>query len=75
MQLSRRLCAVITTASVLALAACQTAPPPVIPAAFTPLGMSAPYLSGDVIGGSRPRAAKLRAAKIRPLSRKPFLPT
>jgi outer membrane protein OmpA-like peptidoglycan-associated protein len=68
MQRSRRLCAVITTASVLALAACQTAPPPVVvPAAFTPLGVSAPYLSGDVIGGSRPRAAKLRAAKIRPL--------
>jgi len=68
MQLSRRLCAVITTASVLALAACQTAPPPVVvPAAFTPLGVSAPYLSGDVIGGSRARVAKLRAAKIRPL--------
>ena len=68
MQLSRSLCAVITTASVLALAACQTAPPPVVvPAAFTPLGVSAPYLSGDVIGGSRARSTKLRAAKIRPL--------
>ena len=68
MQLSCRFCAVITTASVLALAACQTAPPPVVvPVAFTALGVSAPYLSGDVIGGSRARAAKLRAAKIRPL--------
>jgi outer membrane protein OmpA-like peptidoglycan-associated protein len=54
--------------STLALASCQTAPPPVVrPAAFTPLGMSAPYLSGDVIGGHRSRAAKMHAAKIRPL--------
>ena len=68
MQLFRRLCAVVTTGSVLALAACQSAPPPVIPAAFTPLGVSAPYLSGDVISGSRARAAKMRAAKIRPLN-------
>jgi outer membrane protein OmpA-like peptidoglycan-associated protein len=69
MQLSRRLCAVITTTSVLALAACQTAPPPVVvPAAFTPLGVSAPYLSGDVINGSRARASKMRAAKIRPIN-------
>ena len=68
MKLFRRLCAVVTTGSVLALAACQSAPPPVIPAAFTPLGVSAPYLSGDVINGSRTRAAKMRAAKIRPLN-------
>jgi outer membrane protein OmpA-like peptidoglycan-associated protein len=68
MLLSRRLCAVVTTGSILALSACQSAPPPVIPAAFTPLGVSAPYLSGDVIGGSRARAAKMRAAKIRPLN-------
>jgi outer membrane protein OmpA-like peptidoglycan-associated protein len=40
----------------------------VVPAAFTPLGVTAPYLSGEVIGGSRARAAKLRTAKIRPLS-------
>jgi outer membrane protein OmpA-like peptidoglycan-associated protein len=39
------------------------------PASFTPLGVSAPYLSGDVIGGYRARAAKMRAAKIRPLPR------
>ena len=37
------------------------------PAAFTPLGLGAPYLSGDVIGGHDARAAKMRAAKIRPL--------
>ena len=54
--------------STFALASCQTAPPPMVrPAAFTPLGVSAPYLSGDVIGGHRQRAAKMRAAKIRPL--------
>jgi outer membrane protein OmpA-like peptidoglycan-associated protein len=66
----RRLCAVVTTGSVLALAACQSAPPPppIIPAAFTPLGVTAPYLSGDVINGSRARAAKMRAAKIRALN-------
>ena len=38
------------------------------PAAFTPLGLNAPYLYGDVIGGHKARAAKLRAAKVRPLS-------
>jgi outer membrane protein OmpA-like peptidoglycan-associated protein len=52
------------------LGACQTAPPPpmIVPASFTPLGVSAPYLMGDVIGGSKARSAKMRAAKIRPLS-------
>jgi outer membrane protein OmpA-like peptidoglycan-associated protein len=45
----------------------QPAPPPVRPAAFTALGVSAAYLNGDVIGGTRARAAKIRAAKIRPL--------
>jgi outer membrane protein OmpA-like peptidoglycan-associated protein len=69
MHLSRRLAAVLVGGSVLALAACQSVPPPrIIPAAFTPLGVTAPYLSGDVIGGSRARAAKMRAAKIRPLN-------
>jgi outer membrane protein OmpA-like peptidoglycan-associated protein len=68
MQLSRRRCAIIVGALGLALDACQTAPPPFVPAAaFTPLGVSAPYLSGDVIGGQRARAAKMRAAKIRAL--------
>ena len=53
-----------------AVAACETAPPPPppVPASFTPLGVSAPYLMGPVIGGYKSRAAKLRAAKIRPLS-------
>src|SRR5881628_529404 len=55
---------------VVALAGCRSAPPPamVVPASFTPLGTTAPYLLGDVIGGSRARAAKLHAAKIRPLT-------
>lgn len=54
-----------------AIGGCQTAPPPpavVVPAAFRPLGVTAPYLLGDVIGGQKARAAKMRAAKIRPLS-------
>ena len=63
----------LALASLIAVAAgCSTAPPPpppvVVPASFTPLGVSAPYLTGDVIGGSRARAAKMRAAKIRPLT-------
>lgn len=55
---------------ILALAACETAPPPPVvrPAAFTPLGLNAPYLYGDVIGGHKSRAAKLKSAKIRPLA-------
>jgi len=40
----------------------------VVPAAFTPLGTTAPYLLGDVIGGQKARAAKMRAAKIKPLT-------
>jgi outer membrane protein OmpA-like peptidoglycan-associated protein len=64
----RRTLAAVLPCSALALASCQTAPPPMVrPAAFTPLGVSAPYLSGDVISGRRARAAKMRAAKIRPL--------
>ena len=39
-----------------------------VPASFTPLGTSAPYLLGDVIGGQKARSAKMRAAKIRPLT-------
>lgn len=51
------------------LGGCQTAPPPmVVPASFTPLGVTAPYLMGDVVGGLKLRSAKMRAAKIRPLS-------
>jgi outer membrane protein OmpA-like peptidoglycan-associated protein len=68
MHIRRILTAVVLGCSL--LAGCQTAPPPPIvrPAAFTPLGTNAPYLSGDVIGGQRARAAKMRAAKIRPLA-------
>jgi outer membrane protein OmpA-like peptidoglycan-associated protein len=52
-----------------AVSGCQTAPPPamVVPASFTPLGTTAPYLLGDVISGQKARASKMRAAKIRPL--------
>jgi outer membrane protein OmpA-like peptidoglycan-associated protein len=56
--------------SIALVAGCQTAPPPpsAPPAAFTPLGLGAPYLYGDVIGGHKSRAAKMRSAKIRALS-------
>lgn len=66
--ITRRTWMAVLAASTFALASCQTAPPPMVrPAAFTPLGVSAPYLSGDVIGGHRSRAAKMRAAKIHPI--------
>jgi outer membrane protein OmpA-like peptidoglycan-associated protein len=66
----RLLPAVAVACSLAALAACSTAPPPPIerPAEFTPLGVGATYLSGDVIGGRRARAAKLRGAGVRPLT-------
>ena len=57
--------------SVAGLTGCETAapPPPMVrPAAFTPLGLNAPYLYGDVISGHHARAAKMKAAKIRPLT-------
>ena len=55
--------------AIAAIAGCQTAPPPMaVPASFTPLGVSAPYLMGDVIGGMKARSAKMKAAKIKPLS-------
>jgi len=65
-----RIRALVLGCAVAAIAGCQTSPPPpvVVPAAFRPLGVSAPYLMGDVIGGSKVRHAKMRAAKIRPLS-------
>jgi outer membrane protein OmpA-like peptidoglycan-associated protein len=65
-----KLSTIVIGCSLAALGGCETAPPPpmVRPAAFTPLGLNAPYLYADVIGGRRARAAKLRAAKIRPLS-------
>jgi outer membrane protein OmpA-like peptidoglycan-associated protein len=69
MHTRRPLAAVILSCSMLAIAGCATAPPPLArPASFTPLGVTAPYLYGDVIGGHRSRAAKMRAAKIRPLT-------
>jgi len=43
-------------------------PPPVRPAAFTALGVTAAYLNGDVISGSAARSKKMRAAGIRPLN-------
>ena len=68
MLMNRRLRVLLVGCTIAALAGCQTAPPPVIvPAAFRPLGVSAPYLMGDVIGGYKSRAAKMRAAKVRPL--------
>src|SRR3954469_22845870 len=66
----RTLKAVFLSCSLLAVAGCETAPPPPVvrPAAFVALGLGAAYLNADVIGGYRARAAKMRAAKIRPLS-------
>lgn len=64
----RSLRAVIVGCAIAGLAGCQSAPPPmVVPASFTPLGVNAPYLMGDVISGLKARQAKMRAAKIRPL--------
>lgn len=69
MTIDRSFKALIIGCGIAVIAGCQTAPPPVaIPASFTPLGVTAPYLMGDVVGGYRMRAAKMRAAKIRPLS-------
>jgi outer membrane protein OmpA-like peptidoglycan-associated protein len=69
MNISRGLKALFLYSAIAAVAGCQSAaPPPVaVPAAFTALGTSAPYLMGDVIGGTKARAAKMRAAKIKPL--------
>lgn len=66
----RPLTAAVLGGSLIAIAGCSTAPPPPMvprPAEFTPLGLGATYLSGDIISGRRARAAKLRAAGIRPL--------
>ena len=70
MTISRGLRALLLGGAIAAVAGCQTAapPPPPVPAVFTALGTSAPYLMGDVIGGSKARAAKMKAAKIRPLA-------
>ena len=69
MIMSRSLRTLTLGCALAAVSGCQTAPPPmVVPASFTPLGTTAPYLLGDVIGGQKSRAAKMRAAKIRPLT-------
>lgn len=59
----------ILTVSALGLSACgfRGSPPAERPAAFIALGVGAPYLSAEAIGGTRARAAKMRAAKILPL--------
>jgi outer membrane protein OmpA-like peptidoglycan-associated protein len=61
----------IAACALAAVSGCETSPPPppmVAPPSFTPLGTTAPYLLGDVIGGQKARAAKMRAAKIKPLA-------
>jgi outer membrane protein OmpA-like peptidoglycan-associated protein len=70
MIMSRSLRTLTLGCAIAAVSGCQTAPPPamIVPASFTPLGTTAPYLLGDVIGGQKSRAAKMRAAKIRPLT-------
>src|SRR5437764_3672038 len=69
MTMSRKLGTLTLGCALAMVAGCQTSPPPpvVVPASFQPLGVTAPYLLGDVIGGQKARAAKMRAAKIRPL--------
>src|SRR3954452_22927025 len=69
MTIGRSLRTLALSCALAAIAGCQTSPPPVVvPASFQPLGVTAPYLLGDVIGGQKARAAKMRAAKIRPLT-------
>jgi len=70
MIMSRSLRTLTLGCAIAAVSGCQTAPPPdmIVPASFTPLGTTAPYLLGDVIGGQKSRATKMRAAKIRPLT-------
>ncbi|MFL6736451.1 MAG: OmpA family protein [Sphingomonas sp.] len=70
MHFCRTLKALALGCSIALVAGCQTSPTPTLarPASFTPLGLSAPYLSADVVGGRKARAAKMRAAKIRPLT-------
>lgn len=61
---------ILAGSSIALLTACETGrpPPPMVrPAAFIPLGLNAPYLSSDVIGSHKARAAKMRAAKIKSL--------
>ena len=73
MHRSRRLSTITSFGLTVALGACSTgAPPPpppaVRPATFTALGLSAAYLSGDVVTGRKARAAKMKAAGVKVLS-------
>jgi outer membrane protein OmpA-like peptidoglycan-associated protein len=69
MTITRSFKALIIGCGIAAITACQTAPPPMaVPASFTPRGITAPYLMGEVIGGYKARSAKMRAAKIKPLT-------
>ena len=72
MPVPRSLKAIALGCSIALVAGCETAPPPpapvLRPVAFTPLGLNAPYLSGDLIGGRKSRAAKMKAAKAKALS-------
>lgn len=70
----RTICAAALGTVILATAGCASGPPPpppmpaVRPAIFTPMGVSAPYLSADVIGGRKARARRMKAAGIAPLT-------
>jgi outer membrane protein OmpA-like peptidoglycan-associated protein len=70
MTANRTFAAAALTCSLLAMTACATAPAPapLPPADFVALGVTAPYLSGTLVGGERSRAAKMRAAKIAPVA-------
>lgn len=71
MPVSRKALAISLGCSIALLAGCRSeAPPPTLvrPASFTPLGLNAPYLHGDLVGGHKARAAKMKAAKIKALS-------
>jgi outer membrane protein OmpA-like peptidoglycan-associated protein len=71
MHFRRAVEAILAGCAIALVASCRSAapPPPLVrPAAFTPLGLNAPYLSADLIGGQKSRAARMRSAKIKPLS-------
>ena len=73
MHRSRRPSTTASLALAMALSACSmgASPPPAPvarPATFTALGLSAAYLSGDVVTGHKARAAKMKAAGVKPLS-------